>query len=142
MEGLHQAVATRLAERCSALLQVDAAQDARRIEELPIGPAAVAVVVPLVETADPPDEAGFKVSQRERHRFGVAIALTQPSGFEVYDPARTQVKAALRGWLPAGADTPVTYVGSRTLEFSTEKGRWLSMFEFSLTVRETYEAQP
>jgi len=144
MEGFYTAVAERLRLRCPALIQVETGTDARQAAEmLALGPDVTALVTPLADRADPVAEASFMVSQTERWRFAVTLALTFPGGFEQFEPARDQLKAALRGWSPPEAATPIQYAGSSLLQYSAgqDGGRWLHLFEFSLTFQATYGHQ-
>jgi len=85
-----------------------------------------------------------KVSQQETWRIGVTLVLTFPGGFPQFEPARDQIKGTLRGWTPAGASKPVQYAGSRLLQYSAgqDGGRWMHLFEFTVTTQESYEEQP
>jgi hypothetical protein len=93
--------------------------------------------------ATPVKEAGLQVSQLETWLFGVTLALVYPGGFEQFEPARDQVKAALRGWYLEGLSRPIQYAGGQTLSYSINKqgGRWLHLLRFSTTVLETYGVQ-
>jgi len=146
MLGLYTDVAARLADpaRCPAILQVEVGMNADAAAEMiALGADVSALVHPLSDTATPVREAGFRVTQPGVEIFGVTLALVAPGGFEQFEPARDQVKAALRGWLPAGGSMPVEYAGGQTLQYSLGKdgGRWLHLLRFRATTQDTYEAQ-
>lgn len=144
MIGLYTAIADRLRVNCPALLQVETGMDAlAALDMLALGKDVTALITPISDDADPIKESGFLVSQRETWLFGVTMALVFPGGFSEFEPARDQVKATLRGWLPEGAATPIQYAGGRTLQYSASQdgGRWLHLLRFRLTVQERIEAQ-
>ncbi len=146
MIGLYDAAAARLADpaRCPAILQALTGIDPdQAIEMLALSADVTALVSPMSDEAVPVREAAFKVSQMEVWTFGVTMALVFPGGFSQFEPARDQIKAALRGWVPAGAASPVEYAGGRTVEYRIDKdgGRWLHLLRFRVAVQETYEAQ-
>jgi hypothetical protein len=144
MEGLYEATAQRLRDRCPALLQVATGMDANElVETLAIGPDVTVLITPLGDRADPVGEAGLIVSQREVWRLGATLVLTFPGGFSQFEPARDQMKAALRGWSPVGSSMPMQYAGSRLLQYSASQdgGRWMTLFEFNVPTQATYEHQ-
>jgi len=144
MIGLYDAVAARITANCSNVSQaVSGMSPSELVETMAIGPDVSVMVTPISDRADPIREALSKVSQQETWRFAVTLVLTFPGGFAQFEPARDQIKATLRGWSPAGSSTPVQYVGSRLLEYSAgaDGGRWMHLFEFSVTTQETYQWQ-
>ena len=147
MIGFYDLVAARLQDpaRCPALLQVATGMKPEEaVEMLALGPDVTALVTPLSEEAFPVTGTGFAVTQVEGHLFGVTMALTFPGGFPQFEVARAQIKAALRGWLPAGVAEAVEYRGGAQLQYSAgqDGGRWLYLLRFRVTFQETYEAQP
>lgn len=145
MQGLYEAAAQRIRVNCPAVLQVETGMSAPElVETLAIGPDVTVLITPLGDRADPVREAAMMVSQGETWRIGCTLVLTFPGGFSQFEPARDQMKAALRGWSPAGSSTPVQYAGSRLLQYSAgqDGGRWMHLFEFTLTTQATYEHQP
>ncbi len=133
MIGLYQDIATRLTDRCPAILQAVAGVSAREVvEALTIGPDVTAIVAPMGDRADPVYSGSLKVT------------LTFPGGFSEYEPARDQMKACLRGWSPEGSSMPLQYAGSQLLQYSASEdgGRWMTLFEFTVTTQATYEHQP
>lgn len=143
MIGFLDQVVARLMANCPRVLQAIPAPDAEAIAQMELSAHAVtAVVTPLSDTAIPPGEAGFRVSQTTVERFAVVLALAFPGGFPEFEPARDEIKAALRGWLLPEAATPVLYTGGRLIDFDPKDGgRWLHSLEFSLTHQDTYEHQ-
>ncbi|MFN3513458.1 MAG: hypothetical protein ACK41C_10455 [Phenylobacterium sp.] len=144
MQGLYEAVAERIRERCPLILQVTTAMNAMEtVEQMALGEDVSALVSPLSDVADPVKEASMFVSQRVTWTFGVTLALVFPAGFPEFEPACHEVKAALRGWAPAGASMPVQYRGGNLLAYTAERdgGRWLHLLRFSVPSQETYEHQ-
>lgn len=145
MIGFFDAAAARLADpiRCPAILQAVTSMDAEAtVESLALGMDVTAIVSPLSDDAAPVATTGLRVTQAETWIFGVTMALVFPGGFTQFEPARTQIKAALRGWRPEGASTPVQYAGGTLLEYRAEQGgRWLHLLRFRVGVDETYGAQ-
>lgn len=145
MQGLYEAVRARLADgRCPAIIQAATVLKSDVADTVALGAAVTALVAPLSDTADPVDGASFIFSQRESWRFGVTLALTYPAGFPEFEPARDQIKAALRGWMAPGTVRPIEYAGGRLLQYDAHQqgGLWLHLLEFKTTVQETYEVQP
>lgn len=146
MNGLFDAVVTRLSDtsRCPALLQVTSGMDAQAAAEtLALAADVTALVTPLSDEAAPVNHAAMMVTQVEEHTFGVTMAMVFPGGFPQFETARDQIKAALRGWTPAGAQSAVQYAGGTTLQYSVNQdgGRWLHLLRFRVRVHETYGAQ-
>ncbi len=144
MEGFFDAAAERLRQRCPVLLQVQTGMSRDLVETMTLSQEVSALVHPLSEAADPVNHASLLVSQREAWVFGVMLALTYPGGFAEWEPAKAQVKAALRGWTwEERLAQPVAYVGGATLQYSIAQdgGRWLFLMRFSLATRETYPHQ-
>lgn len=145
MIGLYQNIATRLTDRCPAILQAVAGVSAREVvEALTIGPDVTAIVAPIGDRAEPVYSGSLKVTQVETWRVGVTLVLTFPGGFSEYESARDQMKACLRGWSPEGSSMPLQYAGSQLLQYSASEdgGRWMTLFEFTVTTQATYEHQP
>jgi hypothetical protein len=145
MIGFFDAAAARLADpaRCPAVLQTAVAMDAEAtIETLALAADVTAIVSPLSDEAYPVNQAALTVTQVEDWTFGVTMALVFPGGFSQWEPARDQIKAALRGWTPEGAAGPVQYAGGTLLEYAAKDGgRWLHLLRFRVRVHETYGAQ-
>lgn len=145
MIGFFDAVTARLADpaRCPAVLQATTAMDAEEtIKSLALGADVTAIVSPLSDDARPIGSAGLRVTQTEIWTFGVTMALVFPGGFSQWEPAKDQIKGALRGWTPAQNAGPVEYAGGTLLEYAAkEGGRWLHLLRFHVPVYETYGAQ-
>ncbi|CAN5610000.1 hypothetical protein BH10PSE5_BH10PSE5_01240 [soil metagenome] len=146
MLGLYENSALRLRDpaRCPAILQVATGMDANQVvETLAIGPDVSVLITPLGERAHPVRDAGLIVTQVTTWRMGCTLVLTFPGGFEQYEPARDQMKAALRGWQPPGAVSTFEFTGSRLLQYSASQdgGRWMTLFEFAVDTQETYGKQ-
>lgn len=144
MIGLYDAIAGRLqvAGRCPDVVQVVTGMSAEAVDGLTLADTATAVVMPLADQAAPVREAGLQVTQYEAIRFGVLLALTYPAGFAQFEPARDQIKAALRGWTPGGCDAPVQYSGGRLLAYdASDGGKWLHLLEFVCGSLATYGVQ-
>ena len=145
MIGLFDAITARLADqaRCPAVLQVAVSMDAEAtVETLALGADATAIVAPLSDEAYPVNHAAMMVTQVEDWTFGVTMALVFPGGFAQFEPARDQIKRALRGWTPEGAQSAVQYAGGTLLEYAAKDGgRWLHLLRFRVRVHETYGAQ-
>jgi hypothetical protein len=145
MIGLYDAVAQRLADpvRCSAVLQVETAMDAEATAEtLALAADVTAIVSPLSDEAYPVNHAAMMVTQVEEWTFGVTMAMVFPGGFAQFEPARDQIKAALRGWTPEGAASAVQYAGGTLLEYAAKDGgRWLHLLRFRVRVQQSYGAQ-
>ncbi|PHY20814.1 hypothetical protein [Caulobacter sp. BP25] len=145
MIGFYAAAAARLADpvRCPAVLQVAPAMDAEAtVETLALAADVTAIVSPLSDEAYPVSQAALMVTQVEDWTFGVTMAMVFPGGFAQFEPARDQIKAALRGWIPDGAAGPVQYAGGTLLEYAAKDGgRWLHLLRFRVRVHETYGAQ-
>lgn len=144
MQGLYAAAAAKIAADCPTVVQVETALDAEKaVEVLALSEDVTVLVHPLSDVADPIREAGMIVSQREAHTFGVTMALVYPGGIPQFEPARSEIKSALRGWAPEGASMPVAYAGGQLLDYSLggDGGRLLWLLRFVVPTQETYGHQ-
>lgn len=144
MLGLYDAAVARIQERCPSVLQAQTGLKAAETAELLALDAEVtAIVAPLSDAADPIDEAGFMVSQRVVHLFGVTLALVFPGGIPQFETARAEINAALRGWSPEGASMPVAYAGGNLLDYSlgVDGGRLLWLLRYRVETQDTVEDQ-
>jgi hypothetical protein len=143
MIGFYDLVKTRLEDRdrCPALLQVATAMDAAAAADmLAVGYDVTALVSPLSDRAMPINASTLRFTATEAHVFGVTMAMVYPAGFEQFEPAREQIKAALRGWQPAGLATAIKYDGGQLLQYRPvqDGGLWLHLLRFSFTTQDTY----
>ena len=144
MIGLYDAVKAKLDADCPSLVQVVTGQQSIEVVEmLALGAEVTALVHPISDVADRIRSATMIVSQGVVERFGVTMCLVFPGGFPQWEQAREEIKAALRGWAPAGASMPCEYAGGRTLayELGEDGGRWLHLLEFTVPTQETYGHQ-
>lgn len=96
-----------------------------------------AYVLPLAEAADPAaGDAPGSVGQIVTVRFGIVLAVAasrpDPQGGAAVaeiDPVRRAIRAALLGWCPPGADSPISYVAGDLLSVEPSGIWWQDSYE-------------
>ena len=145
MSGLFEILTARLTERCDTLSTVTPGRVAAEVENMAVGPDPIVLIVPAAERWSPVDQAGMKVTASGRFGFSCVLAMTEPSGVDVWEASRRQIRAALLGWTPdewSETAGPIEASGARLLAYSAEAGgRWIHAFDFNLPVQASYEHQ-
>lgn len=145
MNGFYPLTRDRLVERCPSLLRAEVAMDGEKaVELLALSSEAVsALVSPLSDQASPIRDAGMLTTQNEDWVFGVTMCLVWPGGFDQWETARREIKAALSGWAIDPMRKPVEYAGGQTTQYTIgqDGGRWLHVLRFRAFFSHTYEAQ-
>lgn len=143
-DSFYDQVATKLRADCPLLLQVETGLAAEAaLDMLALGADMTALVHPLSDAAGAIRDAGMFVSQAESEQFGVTLAMVFPGGFSQFEPARLQVKAALRGWATPDLSMPIAYAGGNLLDYQLAKdgGRFLWLLRFNAPRQASYEHQ-
>lgn len=96
-----------------------------------------AFVIPLAEGVNGENQYDTSVNQTVKERFGVVVALKNDAevakklGLAAFDRlhgVRAKLFRAMLGWIPAGTEMPVYYMGGRVLDINPA---WLwYQFEF------------
>lgn len=137
------AIVQRLRDRVSGLREIEAAAGLEAAMRSNLA-APAAYVVPLSESAQPLDSTG-DVEQLEVHLFGViqvveTLDATGAPGVLSLAAMRSQVKAALIGWVPdASNGEPVLFMGGEIVQFAGDGRLWWSD-EF--TLKSYYRSNP
>lgn len=126
-------IITRLQAVLAGFVAISGAADAAvALDATPGVPAAY--VVPLAETADPPELLGL-YRQRVRQGFGVLIVVANlrdakgAAAAADLQSRRLAVRAALCGWAPAPADgEPVIFNGGAIYQMDQQRLWWSDEF--------------
>jgi len=119
-------IVDRLKTTCPAFQNrvIDALEEGAVAKAFP-----AAYVLPLSDKGDSNKMAGAH-RQRMEHRFAVEIMVKHAGQAATGGPAaasleavRDSVKAALRGWSPAGLD-PIDYAAGRLIQFEAGRVTW------------------
>jgi len=132
------AIVQRLQDQCPGVAEVLLALSGAEPKRYP-----AAYVLPLAEAAESSDVTGIH-EQRVRARFAVEWMVKQVSKAATGGPAQEALedlrdagKAALCGWSPEAAYTPIDFSGGKLIDFSPGFAVWRDEF-----VTEFYERNP
>ncbi|RJF84872.1 hypothetical protein D3877_10370 [Azospirillum cavernae] len=123
-------VVARLKAQAPSLRLVEGlAQLAALKQNPPTNVQPAAYVVPVSETASD-NRLANGVAQRNAVTFGVVLCVTDlsdPRGVDAgdaLDRARGEIRAALVGWTPEGADGPALFLGGETVDLDRFGALW------------------
>ena len=135
-------IAQRIGDQVKSIIKIGLAGDFQTAQANLRIQAPAAFVIPSSERAGP-SELVQRVSQRVAFRFAVVLAIQNLRDMQGdaaqtdLDPIRQGVKAALLGWQPDAADSPITFVAGRLVKWADGVLWWLDEFETTYYVRST-----